>query len=139
MTTEATYKLDSQGNFIYLTIKGHSGFEKKGKDIVCAGISAITNGTLNFLQTHYGDDCQISYSPLPPAKSRVLRSYSQVREARDFVETYDKTFGGAGEPSIIISSIKKNSPIHLCLQLMIFQLKNIANYYPRYLEISPEE
>jgi uncharacterized protein YsxB (DUF464 family) len=30
-----------------IEVSGHSGYEIKGKDIVCAGVSAITVGSLN--------------------------------------------------------------------------------------------
>src|SRR4051794_6895887 len=63
MTTQITYKRDRKNNFEYIIIKGHANYEEKGKDIVCAAISAITNGTVNFLQTNYQKDCQISYLP----------------------------------------------------------------------------
>ena len=63
MPTQVLYKKDKQNNFEYITIKDHANFAKKGQDIVCAAISAITNGTVNFLQLHYKNDCQISYQP----------------------------------------------------------------------------
>ena len=34
---------------ISLTISGHSNYDEKGKDIVCAGVSAIVVGGLNSL------------------------------------------------------------------------------------------
>ncbi|CAG8829598.1 3770_t:CDS:1, partial [Gigaspora rosea] len=43
-----------------ILVEGHAGYQKKGQDIVCAAISAITNGTINFLATHYPQDCQIA-------------------------------------------------------------------------------
>jgi len=61
MSTQVLYKLDKKDNFEYITIKDHANFAEKGNDIVCAAISAITNGTVNFLQLHYKNDCQISY------------------------------------------------------------------------------
>ena len=61
--TKILYKLDQKGNFESIIIKDHANFAEKGKDIVCAAISAITNGTINFLQIHYKNDCQISCLP----------------------------------------------------------------------------
>jgi len=58
--TKILYKLNQKGNFESIIIKGHANFAEKGKDIVCAAISAITNGTINFLQLHYKNDCKIS-------------------------------------------------------------------------------
>ncbi|CAI2194271.1 5326_t:CDS:2, partial [Funneliformis geosporum] len=54
---------DKKGNFEYITIKDHANFAEKGQDIVCAAISAITNGTVNFLQKNYQKNCRISYFP----------------------------------------------------------------------------
>src|SRR5439155_20345774 len=61
--TNIIYKKDKKNNFEYIIIKDHANYAQKGKDIVCAAISAITNGTVNFLQLHYKNDCQISYQP----------------------------------------------------------------------------
>jgi uncharacterized protein len=64
MTTEVIYQLDKENNFRYVSIKNHANYSEKGQDIVCAAISAITNGTVNFLQTYYKKHCQISYLPV---------------------------------------------------------------------------
>ncbi|CAI2182831.1 8475_t:CDS:2, partial [Funneliformis geosporum] len=61
MPTHILYKKDKENNFKYIVIKDHANFAEKGQDIVCAAISAITNGTINFLQKNYQTDCQISY------------------------------------------------------------------------------
>ncbi|CAG8722880.1 33945_t:CDS:1, partial [Racocetra persica] len=73
----------------------------KGRDIVCAAISAITNGTINFLATYYPQDCQISCQ----------------------------------DTAITIHSITPNPDCQLCLRLLLYQLQNVANHYPRYVEI----
>jgi uncharacterized protein YsxB (DUF464 family) len=61
MPTKVLYKQDTKNNFSYIIIKDHANYAEKGQDIVCAAISAITNGTINFLNLHYKNDCQISY------------------------------------------------------------------------------
>jgi uncharacterized protein YsxB (DUF464 family) len=63
MVTQVLYQKDKENNFKYIIIKDHANFADKGQDIVCAAISAITNGTVNFLQTYYKNDCKISYLP----------------------------------------------------------------------------
>jgi uncharacterized protein len=63
VTTKLLYKLDQKNDFAYIIIKDHANFAEKGQDIVCAAISAITNGAINFLQKNYKNDCQISYLP----------------------------------------------------------------------------
>ena len=34
-----------------LTVSGHANFDKYGKDIVCAGVSAVVTGGINALET----------------------------------------------------------------------------------------
>jgi len=63
MPTQILYQKDKEGDFKYFIIKDHANYAEKGKDIVCAAISAITNGTINFLQKNHQKDCQISYLP----------------------------------------------------------------------------
>src|SRR5947209_16978943 len=61
MPTKVLSKQDTKSNFQYIIIKDHANYAEKGQDIVCAAISAITNGAINFLQLYYKNDCQISY------------------------------------------------------------------------------
>jgi len=63
MPTTVLYQQDAKSNFKYIIIKDHDNFADQGRDIVCAAISAITNGVVNFLQTYYKNDCKISYLP----------------------------------------------------------------------------
>src|SRR5947207_14548369 len=63
MPTQVLYHQDKEQNFKYFIIKDHANYAKKGQDIICAAVSAITNGTVNFLQKNYQKDCQISYLP----------------------------------------------------------------------------
>ena len=64
MPTQVLYQKDKGNNFFkYIIIKDHANYAEKGRDVVCAAISAITNGTVNFLQKNYQKFCQISYLP----------------------------------------------------------------------------
>ena len=63
MPTQVLYQKDKENNFKYIIIKDHANFAEKGQDIVCAAISAITNGTVNFFQLYYKNDCKITYLP----------------------------------------------------------------------------
>jgi uncharacterized protein YsxB (DUF464 family) len=49
MVTKVVVQLDQHNNFTEIVIKDHAGSGDKGHDLVCAAISAITNGTINFL------------------------------------------------------------------------------------------
>src|SRR5947199_8778187 len=101
MPSQVLYKKDQANNFQCIIIKDHANYACKGQDIVCAAISAITNGTVNFLQLHYKNDCKISY------RSAEIGIYPQ----------------------------NDNPECQLCLQLMFYQLENVANSYPDYLKI----
>lgn len=48
--------------FKSIKIYGHANYDLYGKDLVCAGVSAIVNGTINFLKKNYNKKCQISVS-----------------------------------------------------------------------------
>jgi len=61
MSAQVLYKKNSKNSFEYIIIKGHANYTESGQDIVCAAISAITNGTVNFLGENYKNDCKISY------------------------------------------------------------------------------
>ena len=48
--TTVTFVKRSDGALIGYRAGGHSGFARAGEDIVCAGVSALTQSTLNGLQ-----------------------------------------------------------------------------------------
>ena len=39
----------NNGDVTYIKVSGHAGYAKRGKDLVCAGVSAIMYGLLNAL------------------------------------------------------------------------------------------
>ncbi|MFD0962338.1 ribosomal-processing cysteine protease Prp [Paenibacillus chungangensis] len=43
-----------QGRVVSFAVKGHAKYAKPGKDIVCAGVSAVTVGTVNAIETLAG-------------------------------------------------------------------------------------
>lgn len=59
MPTTVFFKKDKNGDFEYIEISGHAGFADEGKDIVCSAISAITNGSINFLKVNYRKICKV--------------------------------------------------------------------------------
>lgn len=42
------------GRYVSFTIEGHSDYDVKGKDIVCAAVSALTQHTARLLARHCG-------------------------------------------------------------------------------------
>lgn len=51
--TKITY--EKRGGLHRLTIEGHAGFAEMGKDVVCAGVSAIAFALLGWLRNHEED------------------------------------------------------------------------------------
>ena len=47
--TKVTFYQNQEGQFSGFTAEGHSGYARAGEDIVCAAVSALTQGTLNGL------------------------------------------------------------------------------------------
>ena len=48
--TAVTFYKRSDGTLVGYRAQGHSGYAQAGSDIVCAGVSALTQSTLNGLQ-----------------------------------------------------------------------------------------
>lgn len=52
--TKIVYK-KTNSFFKSISVSGHSNFASKGRDIVCAGISAIVEGSYSFLSSYYSE------------------------------------------------------------------------------------
>lgn len=54
-------KRDRSGSIRSFSVEGHAGFAEYGQDIVCAGVSAITVGTVNSAEALLGVqlECEI--------------------------------------------------------------------------------
>ncbi len=59
------------------TVQGHAGFAEHGQDIVCAGVSALTQGALLGLQDVLGD--RVSFRKQPG----YLEVYVGLEDARE--------------------------------------------------------
>lgn len=62
---------DSNGELIGFKVKGHAGYAKKGKDIVCAGVSALVLTTIESLNRF------LSCQPLLEVPEEAERKGSQ--------------------------------------------------------------
>lgn len=98
--TKVVYK-KSENSFDFVKINGHANFSTKGKDIVCAGISSIVEGSSSFLKKKYNDLVSIEMN----------------------------------DAEVVFIPLKFNHEVSLCLEMMIYQLANIENFYPSYLKI----
>ncbi|MFD0713977.1 ribosomal-processing cysteine protease Prp [Paenibacillus sp. GCM10027626] len=87
-------------------VEGHAKFAKPGKDIVCAGVSAVTVGTVNAIE-------QLTGLELPAAmKSGWLQSEIPVQQ--------DAVVDGK---------------VQLLLESMIVMLNTIAESYGKYVAV----
>jgi len=87
-------------------VEGHAKFAKPGKDIVCAGVSAISVGTVNAIE-------QLTGLELPASmKNGWLQSEIPAQE----------------DASV-------NEKVQLLLESMIVMLSTIAESYGKYVEV----
>jgi len=87
-------------------VKGHANFAKHGEDIVCAGVSAVTVGTVNSLEELAGT---------------VMDS----RMNDGFLSAYFPADGEQG----------KDPQAQLLLESMVVMLNSIAESYGKYIQI----
>lgn len=90
-------------------VKGHADYDEYGKDIVCAGVSAITVGGLNAIAKAYNNDL---------TKFKV-----------DMSEGYT---------SLNILDIE-NSGVQTILETLEIQFKTIEETYSKYIKIIEQE
>jgi uncharacterized protein YsxB (DUF464 family) len=69
--TNIVYKKNKNKSFKFIKISGHANFSVKGKDIVCAGISSIVEGSYGFFKNNYNElillekkDAKVTFIPL---------------------------------------------------------------------------
>lgn len=68
------------------TMKGHAGFDESGKDLVCAGASAVSFGAINAVQAltgitphiELGEDGGLLYCKVPDGLPEDKRSQIQL-------------------------------------------------------------
>ncbi|WP_150269344.1 ribosomal-processing cysteine protease Prp [Paenibacillus tepidiphilus] len=95
-------RTSAQGTIVGFTVKGHAEYAKKGWDIVCAGVSTVTFGTVNSIERLTGvvletslDDGFLSGTLVPVTDPEVsakiqLLLESMVVMLTDIAESYGK-------------------------------------------------
>lgn len=91
-------------------VRGHAGFDKRGRDIVCAAVSAITVGTVNAVEALTG-------VVLP----------NEVRDGFLQASVPDSLEGERAEQ------------IRLLLESMLIMLQTIEQSYGRYIAVRERE
>lgn len=98
------------GAILSFQVKGHAGFAEPGHDIVCAGISAVTVGTVNSVETLTG----------VVLDSRMEGGFLQASIPRDL----------EGEP---------NRQVQLLLESMVVMLHTIEESYGKYIRVQDDQ
>ncbi len=100
--TDITIFRDKNQNYIGFDCKGHAGFARFGKDIVCAGISILVLNTINSIQAYTeegftcdaeqksGDIC-FRFSDVPEHDA-VLLMDSMILGLQGIQSSYGKKF-----------------------------------------------
>ncbi|OMD63195.1 hypothetical protein BSK48_27030 [Paenibacillus odorifer] len=99
-------RLSDLGTIVGFEVKGHAGYAKRGEDIVCAGVSAVTVGTVNSIETLTGISMDTSMK-----NGFISGTLSSV-------EDFDTS-----------------AKVQLLLESMVVMLNDIAESYGKYIQI----
>ncbi|MFP4979338.1 ribosomal-processing cysteine protease Prp [Paenibacillus sp. CN-4] len=96
----------ARGAIASFEVKGHAGYARRGEDIVCAGVSAVTVGTVNSIEALAGVSLNTSVK---------------------------NGFVSGSVPLIDDSS--QSDKVQLLLESMVVMLNDIAASYGKYIQI----
>jgi uncharacterized protein YsxB (DUF464 family) len=99
---------DSDGTIQTFTMRGHAQYDNPGRDIVCAGASAIAFGTLNALEALLGI--------IPETEADEKQGYLKVML-----------------PDRL--SVEQQAQVQLLLEAMLISLRTIEQSYGKYISI----
>lgn len=99
----------ADGRIAGFSVSGHAHYDKSGKDIVCAGVSAVTVGTVNAVETLTGVE-------LP---STMKLGLLRVEVPVDLEQ-------------------ETNTKIQLLLESMVVMLDTIQKEYGRYIDMQDQ-
>jgi len=91
---------DGEGRISSFTVQGHADYAEYGKDIVCAGVSAVTVGTLNAIEALLGVelDAQVEegylQASVPPLEGNKLEQTQLLLESMlVMLKSIEKSYG----------------------------------------------
>lgn len=102
----ATIKRRDDGRIERFGVEGHALFDESGKDIVCAGVSAVTVGTVNAVEALTGLEL----------KTRMKHGLLQVEVPA-------------------VSDTKTEEKVQLLLEAMTVMLQSIEQSYGAYIKL----
>jgi len=97
---------NGEGSIEKFSIQGHANYAKRGEDIVCAGVSAVTVGTVNSIEALTG-----------------VEMNSKMKNG----------FLSASMPTL--NKDEDGSQVQLLLESMVIMLTSIAESYGKYIKI----
>ncbi|TKH34354.1 ribosomal-processing cysteine protease Prp [Paenibacillus polymyxa] len=98
------------GSIQGFSVKGHANFAKSGEDIVCAGVSAVTVGTVNSIVALTDVEMETEM------ENGFLSAYLSPESYHD-----------------------ANAQIQLLLESMVIMLTSIAESYGKYIQIENKQ
>lgn len=78
---------DPEGRIVRLLVRGHAGYAERGRDIVCAAVSAITQTALLGLEEHLGLRPEARIAPGDFAVDLSRLPEADVERAQDILST----------------------------------------------------
>lgn len=135
--TRISFHTDAQGALTELTLRGHANFAESGKDILCAGISTLTNFLLRTLYTYRPGAYSLQMDPEtadlvicfdPPVQVGPLQVDPVTVGTVSGEATTDR---GKQEPA--------NFPIGAFLDLWEGEVRAMASEYPDFMSVEPKE
>ncbi|AHM67524.1 ribosomal-processing cysteine protease Prp [Paenibacillus polymyxa] len=98
------------GSIQGFSVKGHANFAKSGEDIVCAGVSAVTVGTVNSIVALTDVEMETEM------ENGFLSAYLSPESYHD-----------------------ANAQVQLLLESMVIMLTSIAESYGKYIQIENKQ
>lgn len=84
MITITIVRENDNNRIVSFAVEGHANYAKHGKDIVCAGVSAVSVGTVNAIEALAGVELPVKMkngwlsSPIPQIADRVVEDKIQL-------------------------------------------------------------
>ena len=70
--------VSQKDHFVSLTVEGHAHYAKKGEDLVCAGVSAVSIGGLNALENPDAFDIEVSDALITVKAKTSISNHDEI-------------------------------------------------------------
>lgn len=133
--TRISFHTNAQGELTELALHGHADFAESGKDILCAGISTLTNFLLRTLYTYLPGAYSLK---MDPVEADLIISFAPPIQVGPLSEGPESA-GPTSEEAISARRQQGLStfPIGAFLDLWEGEVRAMASEYPDYLSVEP--